>query len=285
MTNGPSGSTHSISIQFAKMFTLGERTTLNLSLGYAWLDAKYASPINSSTAGSSYEEVAVRVLNQPLNGPGLWANKHNIVLRAQFEHEWRDGYPFSVAVFLQTRSGRPFSYTYEDDTVEDYFGDSDDEERILLHVPTGPDDPLYDFSNLSDSDVADLFAFLNSSGLSQYAGGIAPKNGFNGPWNTDMDIRFQQDFRLPWGWADQDHSLSVFFDIENALNLFFGDDANIFDYTNTGDIEEGVRVLEVGRAGLGNTDQFVITRWYDEGINQDVDDSVWRLQLGIRYRF
>lgn len=284
MTNGIDGSTHSISIQFSKLFTFGDRTSLNLGFGYAWLDADYASPINSSTGGSSYEEVAVRVLNQPLNGPGLWANEHNIVLRARFEHEWRDGYPFSVSVFLQRRSGRPFSYTYEDDTVEDWFGDSDDEERILLHVPTGPDDPLYDFSQLSAESLASLFAFLDSSGLSAYAGGIAPKNGFNGPWNTDMDIRFQQDIRLPWGWADQSHSLSFFFDIENALNLFFGDDKNVFDYTNTGDIEEGVRVLEV-QGDLSNTDQFVVNRWYDEGINQDVNDSVWRVQLGIRYRF
>ena len=115
MTNGIDGSTDSISIQFSKLFELGDRTTLNLGFGYAWLDADYASPINSSTAGSSYEEVAVRVLNQPLNGPGLWANEHNFVLRARFEHEWSEGYPFSVSVFLQRRSGRPFSYPYEDE--------------------------------------------------------------------------------------------------------------------------------------------------------------------------
>lgn len=283
MTNGIDGSTNSISIQFSKFFELTDRTSLNLGLGYAWLDATYASPINSSTAGSSYEEVAVRELNQPLNGPGLWANEHNFVLRARYEWEWKEGNPFSIAIFLQTRSGRPFSYTYEDDTVEDYFGDSDDEERILLHVPTGPDDPLYDFSKLSSSQITELFAFLDKSGLSKYAGGIAPKNGFNGPWNTDMDLRIQQDFRIPV--FGRDHTLSLFFDIENALNLFFGDDKNVFDYTNTGDIEEGVRVLEVANSDMGNTDQFIINRWYNEGRNQDVDDSVWRLQLGLRYTF
>jgi hypothetical protein len=284
MTNGIDGSSDSIAIQFSKLFHLGDRTTLNFGLGYSYLKSKYASPINSSTAGSSYEEVAVRELNQPLNGPGLWANKHNYVLRAQFEHEWADGYPFSIAVFLQTRSGRPFSYTYEDDTVEDYFGDSDDEERILLYVPTGPNDPLFDFSNLSAASTAELFAFLDSSGLSKYAGGIAPKNGFEGPWNTDMDIRIQQDIKLPWGWGGESHKLTFFFDVENLLNLF-SDSSNVFDYTDTGDIEEGVRVLEIGRNGQGNTDQFVINRWYDEGINQDVDDSVWRMQLGLRYTF
>ncbi|MEJ8566837.1 TonB-dependent receptor [Elongatibacter sediminis] len=284
MTNGIDGSTDSISIQLSKSFILGDRTTLDVGLGYAWVDSKYASPINSSTAGSSYEEVALAVLNQPQNGPGLWANEHNFVLRARFQHDWADGYPFSVAVFLQRRSGRPFSYTYEDDTVEDYFGDSDDEERILLHVPTGPDDPLYDFSQLSDAEVTALFDFLDSSGLSAYAGRVTPKNGFDGPWYTDMDLRIQQDIRLPWGWGHDNHSLSIFLDIENALNLFFGDDENVRNYTNTGDIEEGVRVLEV-LGDESNLNQFVVSDWFDEGENQDVDDSVWRIQLGIRYRF
>jgi hypothetical protein len=284
MTNGIDGETNSISIQLSKSWVLNDKNTLDLGLGYAWVDAEYASPINSSTAGSSYEEVAVALLNQPLNGPGLWANEHNIVVNARWVYEWKTGNPFSVAVFWQRRSGRPFSYTYEDDTVERYFGDSDDEERVLLHVPTGPNDPRYDFSQLSDENLAALFDFLQRSGLSAYAGGIAPKNGFDGPWYTDMDIRIQQDFLLPWRWGGKDHTVNLFLDIENALNLFFGDDENIRDYTNTGDIEEGVRVLEV-LGDTSNTDQFVVNRWYDEGINQDVDDSVWRVQLGVRYRF
>ena len=279
MTNGVEGSSTSVSIQFSKDFYISDRTSLNIGLGYAYLDAEYGNPVNSSTAGSNYEEVATEVLNNIQKGPGLWANEHNIVLLARFQHEWADGWPFSVGMFFQRRSGRPFSYTYEDDTVEDWFGDSDDEERILIHVPTGPSDPLYDFSQLSAQDVSDLFSFLERSGLSAYAGGIAPKNGFNGPWSTDMDVRIQQDIPL---W--QEHSLSVFLDIENFLNLLLGDDDNIRRYPDTGDIQEGVRVLEV-LGDQSNTNQFVVSDWYDEGINRDVDDSVYRIQLGFRYKF
>jgi hypothetical protein len=76
----------------------------------------------------------------------------------------------------------------------------------------------------------------------------------------------------------------VFFDIENALNLF-SSSANVKKYADTGDIQEGVRVLEVGSDDYGNTDQIVINRWYDEGIDRDVDDSVYRIQFGVRYRF
>ena len=84
-----------------------------------------------------------------------------------------------------------------------------------------------------------------------------------------------------------EHQVQIFLDIENALNLF-SDSDNVKRYADTGDIQEGVRVLEISErnpVALGNTDQFVITRWYDEGVNRDVDDSVYRIQLGIRYRF
>ena len=149
-------------------------------------------------------------------------------------------------------------------------------------MPTGPSDPLMYFSGISPEDVDALFAFLDESGLSAYAGGIAPKNGFNSPWSTDLDIRIQQDLPV---WKD--HSLQVFLDIENALNLF-SDSNNVKRYADTGDIQEGVRVFEVSErdpVALANTSQYVLNRVYFEGTNRDVDDSVYRIQLGIRYKF
>jgi len=280
MTNGVEGDTDSVSFQLEKEFYFSENSSIDVGLGYAWLDAKVGNPVNSSTAGSSYEEVATQQLNNIKLGPALWANEHNIILRARLKHYWGGSdHATSVAVFFQRRSGRPFSYTWEDDTVEDYFGDSDDEERVLLYVPTGPSDPSFDFSNLSAEDQAGLFAFLESSGLNQYAGGFSPKNGFNSPWSNDLDIRIQQDIPLL-----RDHQLQVFLNIENILNLF-SDKRNVKVYADTGDIQEGVRVFEVGGSGLGNTDQFVVRRWYDEGYNRDFDDSIYRIQFGLRYRF
>ena len=282
MTNGVEGTSDSITVQFAKEFYYSDRSTFNFNLGYSWLDSKIGNPVNSSTAWSSYEEVATAQLNNVKLGPNLWANEHNIVLQARLKHYWGGSdHATSVAMFFSRRSGRPFSYTWEDDTVEDYFGDSDDEERVLLYVPTGPTDPLFDFSGLDAGEQAGLFDFLQSSGLNKYAGGFAPKNGFNSPWTSDMDIRIQQDIPL-----FRDHQLQLFLNIENILNLF-SDSKNIKKYADTGDIQEGVRVLEVQNfpPGIDNTDQFVIQRWYDEGTNRDFDDSIYRIQIGLRYRF
>ncbi|MDX2413086.1 MAG: TonB-dependent receptor, partial [Woeseiaceae bacterium] len=282
MTNGVEGETTSISMQFAKVFDFSDKTSLDFGLGYAYLDATVGNPVNSSTAWSAYEEVAKITLNDNTLGPALWANEHNIVLRAKFRHFWSDTNSTSVGLFFQRRSGRPFSFAYEDDTVEEYFGDSDDESSVLLYVPTGPSDPLMNFSNLTQGEIDGLFAFFDQTGLSKYAGGIAPKNGFNSPWASDLDIRISQDIDIG------SQTLQLFFDIENVLNMF-SDSSNVKKYADDDDVQEAVRVLEINERSpaIDNTAQFEITRWYDSGVNwnRDVDDSVYRIQVGVRYRF
>jgi hypothetical protein len=51
-------------------------------------------------------------------------------------------------------------------------------------------------------------------------------------------------------------------------------------------VEEAVRVLQV-LGDVANTDQFVVDDWSGDGLNwsRDVDDSVYRIQLGVRYSF
>ena len=83
---------------------------------------------------------------------------------------------------------------------------------------------------------------------------------------------------MPWA----NNSIQVFLDIENALNLFLGDSQNVKRYADTGDIQEGVRVIQ---ADAGNTAVYEVEDFFYEGTNRDVDDSVYRIQLGFRYKF
>ncbi len=290
LTNGPSGQTTSISAQFGKSFDFTEKTSLDLRVGYAYTDAEIANPGNSSTAESGFEEVATAVINRPPLAPAQYANKENFVLGATLKHYFFDDNPTSVGLFFRRRSGRPFSYVYDNNTSTTLFGDSDNEERILLYVPTGPNDPLVDFSTLdAQGSTGDFFAFLDSSGLSAYAGGFAGRNAFEQPWSSDLDLRIQQDIPLPW----QEHSLKLFFDVENVLNLF-SDSDNIQRFADNGDVGEGVPVLDAALSADGT--QFVYSNFNPGGGNstddnfnpindRDVDDSVWRIQFGLKYSF
>ena len=292
MTNGVSGSTTSISVQGGKSFFFGDKTSLDLRLGYAYTDAKVGNPVNSSTDTSSFEEVAVAVINDVKTGPAVWANKHNFVVGATFKHNFFEDHPTSIGIFLRSRSGNPISYTYDNNTPTSVFGDSDNEERNLFYVPTGPDDPLVDFSRMDEQGTTqDFFDWMKRKGLDKYAGKISPKNGFEQPWNTDLDIRISQDIPLP-GIGNNDHRLRFFFDIENVLNLL-SDSSGLQKFYQSGDVQEGLPVLDAALSDDGS--QYIYSNFAPGGnkagpptynpIFFDVDDSVWRIQLGIRYIF
>lgn len=290
LTNGISGSTTSVSIQLQKAFDFSARTSMDFRVAYALTDSKVGNPINSSTATSGFEEVATAVLNNNQLGPSLYANKHNFVLTTRFQHFFMESNPTSVSVFLRRRSGRPFSFVYDNNTPTSVFGDSDNEERNLFYVPTGANDPLVDFTQLdAQGTTQDFLDFLQRSGLNQYAGSIIPKNAFNEPWTTDMDVRIQQDIPTPW----DGHTLQLFLDFENILNMF-SDSNNIQRFASKGDVQEGVPVMDAALSADGS--QFIYSNFNPGGrgtgapffdpINQrDVDDSVWRVQFGIRYAF
>ena len=287
MGNGISGETRSFSFQGSKTFDLGADTSLNFRFGYAYTDSEIGNPVNSSTATSGYEEVAQTVINKTELGPAVYVNEHNIVIGATFKHYFFEDHPTSIGLFFRRSSGNPYSYTYDNPTSQRVFGDSDDEERNLFYVPTGINDPLVDLSTLaSQGTLDDFMAFLDRSGLSEFAGQIAPKNGFNQQWNSDMDVRISQDIPL----GDTRNSLKIFLDIENFMNLF-SDSNNIQRYTNNGDIQEGVPVLDAALSADGS--QYIYSNFRPGGArgpdfhpeNLDVDDSVWRVQIGLKYSF
>ncbi len=287
LTNGVSGETHSFSLQLNRSFDFSANSALDVRFGYAYTDASIGNPITSSTATSGFEEVATAIINQNRLAPAQYANEHNFVLSLNFEHYWTEGTPLQVGMFVRRRSGRPFSYAYDNNTPSTLFGDSDNEERNLFYVPTGPNDPLVDMSALVDSGQSgDFFRFLEESGLNSYAGGIAGRNQFEQDWSTDVDIRIQQDIRLPGNF---NHKLKLFFDIENLLNLF-DDGENVQRFVDVGDVDEAVPILDAALSA--DRTQFVYSNFNpgagrNTGIpfTTDVDDSVWRIQAGVRYEF
>ncbi len=288
MTNGPSGETTTFSVKLGKTLDFNEDTSLNLNFGYAYTDAKIGNPVGSSTATSSFEEVATPQINRNVIAQSPYQNGQNFVLSATLKHYFFDDNPTTIALFFRRRSGRPFSYTYDSRGEQATFGDSDDEERNLLYVPTGPGDPLVDFSNMDAAEQSAFFNFLDRSGLNKFAGRISPRNAFDQSWTSDLDIRIQQDIPLP----GLQHSLKLFFDIENVLNLF-DDGANVQRFADTGNIFEAVPVI---RADFDSDNGRYVYSNFNPGrrdssgnnfnaTNVDTDDSLWRVQFGVKYLF
>ena len=278
LTNAVNGGGRAISFsaQAAKQFQVRTSGTLDVRLGYAFSDAEVANAGNSSTASSNFEEVSTSDFSNNPVADSFFNNRHNIVLGTTFREEFFKDLSSTLGVFFRVRTGRPLSFVFDASTSADTFGDSDDEARSLLFIPTGPDDPNVTFA--PGFDTAGFFDFVNENGLDEFGGQIIPRGSFTQPTNADLDLRFTQE--VPVGSTG--HKVELSFNLENFLNLL-GSSRGVQRFVNTSNTAEGVDVVG---ATIENG-QFVFNSFNPQAIDIDVDsvDTLWRLQFGIKYKF
>ena len=278
MTNAVNGGGRAISFsaQFMKQFELVNTATVDLRLGYAFSDAEVGNAGNSSTAGSNFEEVTTSNFNNVPVADSFFNNRHNFVVGATFREEfWKDA-ASTFGVFFRVRTGRPLGFVFDARTSQNTFGDSDDEARSLLYIPTSPTDPLVTFA--PGFDTAGFFNFIEENNLSQFAGSIAPRAAVTQPTTADMDMRFTQEIPVPI----RGHKLEISVNFENFLN-FIDSDFGVQRFVNTSNTAEGVDVLAATIVG----GQYVYDDFNPNAVNifTDTGDTLWRIQIGAKYKF
>ncbi|MBK5910973.1 hypothetical protein CCR85_05635 [Rhodothalassium salexigens] len=279
--DGTGGGDTSVTIRFDRGVDytfLNKPGAFDLGFGYTYVSAREVNPTGSSTAGSNVEEVALSVVNNAPLANSRFLTRHNLVVNATVRQDFFDDLTTSLSFVYRATEGNPFSYTFGDDTTEDLFGDSDDEARQLFFVPTGPNDPRFDFSQFTQSEVNAFFTALDGVGLSQFGGQIAPRNAFFDPWQHDLDLRFQQE--LPTFF--EGHRFRFFVDIENVLNLI-NDSWNLRENYDRGDIAEGVPLMQADLSADGS--RYVVTELDQPQLQRSINASVWSVQFGLRYEF
>lgn len=258
----------------------------DLFTSYTHADVNDIGYGTSSTATSNYSDFAAYDRQKPRTGTSNYQVEHLFKLRANWEKEFFEGYATKASMFATRRSGQPYSYTFSENNacVLDVGGgrcareSRNDDAGHLLYVPSGPSDPLFAPTSFG-GDAADqqaFFDYINNSELSQYAGGIAARNGDNSRWSTIVDLRLQQE--LPG--IMQDHRTFVFLDIENLGNLLNSDWGRIertrYEYE---------RDVVSARIVDGQYEYFNLNR--DSNIKnlEVLSQSVWQVQLGVKYEF
>ncbi len=272
---------------FSKEFE-HDRFSANLYAGYAYTDAEDVNPATSSTQQSNFENVAAIDFNNPIIARSNNGLTHAFTARADLAYEFIDNLKTRLSFIGQLNSGKPFSYTFDTNGGSDaiagganLFGDSDDSERrSQFYVPAGMSDPLVDLSMLSAQQINDLFNFLESSGLNEYAGQIAPRNAFESDWWGKIDLRFEQEFP---GLRDGDR-LRFIIDIDNFTNLL-NDDWGVYRELTFGGSGHNAAIVESEISGDGS--QFVFTDVNLSAADQDriFGASVWEINFGLRYDF
>ncbi|MEM7327301.1 MAG: TonB-dependent receptor [Pseudomonadota bacterium] len=258
----------------------------DLNVSYTNQDINDIGYGTSSTASSNYSDSVRFDLQQPRVGTSNFQTEHQFKLRLNWEKEFIENFPTKATLFGYRRSGQPYSYSFSENNscVFDVGGgrcareSRVDDAGHLLYVPSGPTDPLFAPTSFG-GDAAQqqaFFDYINSSELSQYRGGIAERNGDNSRWSTIVNLRLQQE--LP-GVADG-HRTLLFMDIENLGNLI-DEDAGLIQRTRY----EYERDVVSAQIVNGQYEYFNLNS--DSNIKnlENLQQSLWQIQFGIKYEF
>jgi hypothetical protein len=223
LTNTNKGRSLIAIARFEKSWDLG----LTISGSYTYQNVKDQAPATSSTAGSNYSNGAFVDANNVAYGTSNDEMRHMFKYGVTFDHAFFGDNKTTIALFGETRIGRPFSYTFQDyvgtglnnnprSAVFGVTGRStatgSGGNRYLMYVPL-VNDPLVSYSSAAYQ--AKVNAFIDSSGLGKFRGKIAPRNAFNSAWITRLDLHIAQE--LPTGLFGS--KVQVFADIENFTNF------------------------------------------------------------------
>jgi hypothetical protein len=269
---GDGGYTFTTSIQASKTFDWSDAGQTNITAGYSYNESEVANPGNSFTASGNHRSVVYRELENPTVGPSYRNTPHNFVISATVSNEFWSGYRSSVTAFFQRRKGAPVSAVYFGDPYADAVGDQSDEARYLLYVPTDENDPIVTWA---DDSASQFFAWADRVGLKR--GAIAPKGAIDEPWQSDLDIRFQQEIPF-FGRAKG----KIYLDIENFLNLM-SSSGGTKKYIDTTDILSAVGIVEADLDADNN--QYIYSGFSEPTMTPDSWDSLYRIQLGVRVDF
>lgn len=265
-------------------------------LSYTNQDIDEVHPGTSSTATSNYSDHATFDRQNPLNRPSNYEIEHQINARLGWRHAFFGDYETRAELFMERRSGRNFSYTYgySEGPGRIYrrispFGINEraaDDEGTLFYVPetdangrvTMTLDPRINYT--AGFDIDGFNRYLQQTGLINYAGQIAPANGFTTDWSTIFDLRLSQE--IPAFFPQSARGI-FYMDIENFGNLL-NDDWGRYDLIRYEYFQPVVELYEFDRAagtytyddarGIPHSNEFRVSR-----------RSLWQIQFGVRYQF
>ena len=270
LTNTDEGTTEAWTISTAKQF--GD---VNWFAGYTKMRANDVFELTSAQSESSYGR-SVRADGENINAArSNFMVEHKFISSLDYTTQLIGNNDTRFSLVYVRKSGEPYSVTF--DGYDDAFAnDRSDGGYDAAYIPTGASDPNVVFASSAVADA--VMAHVNSSGLSSYKGTIVPRNAFNSPWNSSLDLRITQDIEVMEG-----HKVIVYLDITNLLNLIDDDKGIITEYSNRSrqiELDRDNPYDSEGRYNIVGVDPDDGLRVYNNN-----GQSSYQWNLGFKYQF
>jgi len=268
----------------------GNLATLSLSNGrsrglrwtaaYTWTDATEVSNLSSSTSNSNWTGRASFDPNEEVAGKSAYMIRDRVTLSLAWDKAFFGAYKTSFGMFYEGRSGKPYSWTFNNDMNGDGVNSND-----LMYIPKafGSGEVIFRGDTATSKVNEQKFwdVVNNEKDLLRAAGGVIGRARSQGPWVNSFDMRLSQE----------------------VPGLFKGHKgAIVFDFMNVGNMinKRWGRINEVGFASAGgNSRSFVDYAGMQDGkyvyqVREQVEDYVtkqskgesqWAVQVTARYEF
>ena len=255
----------------------------NWSAAYTYTEQTEVNGLTSSVSNSNWQARASFNPNgeEESNSSYLVKNRFNASL--VFEKAFFGKYKTRIGGFLESRSGKPYSWTYSNDMNGDGILAND-----LMFVPSafGSGEVIFLGDTATNGRPAETRFWRivgDSAALQKAAGGVVERNSDFSPRSNSLDVRLSQE--LPGFWRTHKSVLSL--DILNFTNLLNKKWGHIDEMAFQG--QGGQARGFVNFVGIDPT-----TGKYIYSVRDNADDfttrqargeSQWAVQVTFRYEF
>ncbi len=244
------------------------------TMSYTYGEANVINDGTSSQASSNWRyHEAFDPNNVSLSASDFQVENRGLInLNYEFSRNTR--WSTIVSLFWNRQSGKPYSNIYgyaNSASINTDFQTGND----LLYIPSGADDVV-----ITNGTWTQLEAYLERTGLMQYAGGVAPRNATNQPYVTQTDLAIRQNIPIPG-----DSSLQVSLDIFNFWNII-DSESGLVRYALNGAVSPIVyRGLSADNKPIYELANFVREPDTYDVFQFNDQASRWRVRLGVRWSF
>ncbi|HEY1042741.1 MAG TPA: TonB-dependent receptor [Telluria sp.] len=249
-------------------------------MSYTFTDATEVSPLTSSTANSNWAGRAVFNPNEDTVGKSGYAVKDRLNASVTWQKAFFGKYKSSVGVFYEGRSGKPYSWTFENDMNGDGTSGND-----LMFIPSAfgsGEVVFYGDTATSHTNEERFWQFINENKLGKFAGGVAERNSSNSPWTNSFDLRLSQE--VPGFMSGHKGTFVLdFMNVGNMLNKRWGR-INEVGFSSGGGFPRSF----VNYAGITADNKYVyaVDNTVEELVlKQNKGESQWAIQATLRYEF
>ncbi|WBS04027.1 carboxypeptidase regulatory-like domain-containing protein [Pseudoduganella sp. SL102] len=275
-TNTKKGGSNVATLQLSRPMNAGWAW----NAAYTYTESKEVSPLTSSTSNSNWSGRAVLNPNEEVEANSSYLVKDRISASLSFQKRFFGTYRTTFGTFYEGRSGKPYSWTFNNDANGDNLAGND-----LMYIPTafGSGEVIFrGDSATSHANEERFWAIVEQyRGLRNSAGGVVKRNNSFSNWTNNFDVRVSQEIPGLWQGHKGVFTLDIL-NFGNLLNKKWGRINEVAFQANGAQARSFVDVvgIEGGKYIYAMRDKVE-----DLTVRQEKGESQWALQATVKYEF